>query len=151
MFPQPYQLRLMSVDDIDTVMQIERLAYPYPWTSGNFHDCLKSGYYACVLEDKHDLIGYAVMSMGAGEAHVLTICIHPKLQGKGLGRTLLHSLEDVAKSNDVDMMLLEVRRSNQVAIKLYESMGFNELGSRKNYYPSHTGREDAILMARQLV
>jgi ribosomal-protein-alanine N-acetyltransferase len=151
MFPQPYQLRMMSVDDIDTVMQIEKLAYPFPWTSGNFHDCLKNSYYACVLEDKHDLIGYAIMSMGAGEAHVLTICIHPKLQGGGLGRALLHSLEDVAKSNDVDMMLLEVRRSNQVAIKLYESMGFNELGSRKNYYPSHAGREDAILMARQLI
>ncbi len=150
MFPQPYQLRLMLVGDIDAVMQIEKIAYPFPWTPGNFQDCLKSGYYACLLEDNHDLIGYAVMSMGAGEAHVLNICIHPKLQGKGLGRALFHSLEEVAKSNGVDMMLLEVRESNLIAIQLYESMGFNELGQRKNYYPSHAGRENALIMARQL-
>ena len=97
------------------------------------------------------MIGYAVMSMAAGEAHVLNLCIHPQQRGKGLGRALLHSLEKVAKSNQVDMMLLEVRQSNRIAINLYESIGFNELGWRKNYYPSHAGREDAVVMARQLI
>ncbi len=141
----------MSVDDIETVMQIETLVYPFPWTVGNFNDCLKSGYYACVLDDDHHIVAYAVMSMAAGEAHVLNICVHPAQRGKGLGRALLHMLEDVAKSNQVDMMLLEVRASNKVAISLYESMGFNELGCRENYYPDHHGREDALVMARQLI
>ena len=151
MFPAPFRLRPMLMDDIESVMQIETLVYPFPWTAGNFNDCLKSGYYACVLEDGHEMVGYAVMSIGAGEAHVLNICVHPVHRGKGLGRALLHTLEDVAKSHQVDMLLLEVRASNKVAISLYESMGFNELGCRENYYPDHHGREDALVMARQLV
>ena len=151
MFPMPYRLRPMSVDDIETVMQIETLVYPFPWTAGNFNDCLKSGYYACVLEDDNGMVAYAVMSMGAGEAHILNICVHPDQRGKGLGRALMHMLEEIAKSNQIDMMLLEVRTSNKVAISLYESMGFNELGCRENYYPDHNGREDALVMARQLV
>lgn len=151
MFPEPYHLRLMSTTDIDAVMRVEKESYPFPWTEGNFKDCLKSGYYACVLEDQTELIGYAVMSMGAGEAHILNICILPAQRGKGLGRRLLHHLEETAKTNQVDMLLLEVRTSNKIAISLYESMGFNELGYRENYYPDHEGNEDALVMARQLV
>ncbi len=141
----------MMPEDVDAVMVVERAAYPHPWTAGNFKDCLKSGYYARVLERFSIVCGHAVMSIGAGEAHVLNICIDPQLQGQGLGRALLHTLEQEARAQGADMMLLEVRTSNKVAISLYESMGFNELGCRKNYYPSHNGREDAIVMARQLV
>ena len=132
-------------------MSIETAAYSHPWTAGNFHDCLKNNYHACVLEAGEELIGYAVMSIAAGEAHVLNICIRPERQKQGLGRALLHALEDEARFRDVDMMLLEVRASNYAAITLYESMGFNELGCRKHYYPGKDGREDAQVMARQLV
>jgi len=140
----------MSQHDIELVMAIETAAYPYPWTAGNFRDCLKSGYYACILEADETMIGYAVMSSGAGEAHVLNICIRPESQGTGLGRALLHSLEGEGRQRNADMMLLEVRTSNKTAISLYDSMGFNELGCRKNYYPARDGREDALVMARQL-
>lgn len=150
MFAEPYHLRLMSEADIPSVMAIEVRAYPFPWTIGNLRDCLKSNYFACVLEDGQNMIGYALMSMAAGEAHVLNICIHPDQQGKGLGRTLLHCLEGTARENSVEMLLLEVRASNKVAIQLYESMGFNELGCRENYYPAKKGREDALVLARQL-
>ncbi len=151
MFVKPYQLRLMTEADIQPVMVIEKSAYPFPWSEGNFRDCLKSNYYACVLEEGADMCGYALMSMAAGEAHVLNICIHPEQQGKGLGRALMHSLEQTARANKVEMLLLEVRASNKRAINLYESMGFNELGCRENYYPSHKGHEDALVLAQQLV
>ncbi len=150
MFVEPYQLRLMTEADIQSVMAIEKRAYPFPWTEGNLRDCLKSKYYACVLEEGTHMVGYALMSMAAGEAHVLNICIHPDQQGKGLGRSLLHSLEQTARVNNVEMLLLEVRASNRRAIKLYESMGFNELGCREDYYPNHKGREDALVLAQQL-
>jgi len=150
MFAEPYRLRAMTEADIDQVMAIEKRSYPFPWTEGNFTDCLKSHYYACVLEDGQQMIGYALMSMAAGEAHVLNICIHPDRRSKGLGRALMHSLEQTARENHVDMLLLEVRASNRVAIDLYDSMGFNELGCRVNYYPAHKGREDALVLARQL-
>ncbi len=151
MFSEEFQLRDMMPEDVQAIMKIEKAAYPHPWTPGNFLDCLKSNYHACVLERVGFICGYAVMSIGAGEAHVLNICIDPQLQGQGLGRALLHALEQRARAEKADMMLLEVRTSNTVAINLYQSMGFNELGCRKNYYPSHNGREDAIVMARQLV
>jgi len=141
----------MTIADLDDVMRIEKLSYPHPWTIGNFRDCLMSGYYACVLEVNGNIIGYALMSSGAGEAHILNICIQPDQQGKGLGRNLLRVLETEALARNIDMMLLEVRASNINAINLYESMGFNELGVRKAYYPSNDGREDAIVMARQFV
>ena len=151
MFPEPYQLRPMHQLDVEKVIAIETMAYSHPWTAGNFYDCLKSNYHACVLEAGEELIGYAVMSIAAGEAHVLNICIRPASQKQGLGRALLHVLEDEARTRYVDMMLLEVRTSNHAAIKLYASMGFNELGCRKNYYPGKEGREDAQIMARQLI
>ena len=132
-------------------MAVERLSYAFPWTRGNLRDCLNSGYYACLLQEGSALAGYAVMSMGAGEAHVLNICVHPDWRGRGLGRALMHSLEEVARQHQVELMLLEVRASNDVAIRLYHSMGFNELGQRNNYYPHAHGREDAVVMARQLV
>ncbi len=150
MFVEPYQLRLMTEADVPSVMNIEKTAYPFPWTEGNLRDCLKRHYYACVLEVGANICGYALMSMAAGEAHVLNICIQPDLQGKGLGRTLLHSLEQTARENKVEMLLLEVRASNKRAIKLYESLGFNELGCREHYYPGRNGREDALVLARQL-
>lgn len=151
MFPEPYQLRAMTPQDIEDVMAIEARAYPQPWTVGNFRDCLKSGYKAYVLDANGEMIGYALMSCAAGEAHVLNICIRPESQGKGLGRTMLHTLENEARQLGADMILLEVRASNCVAITLYQSMGFNELGCRKNYYPAGKGREDALVMALQLI
>ncbi len=151
MFAEPYQLRLMTEEDVETVMEIEKRAYPFPWSEGNLRDCLKSNYYACVLEGQEGVCGYALMSMAAGEAHVLNICIDPGQQSKGLGRSLLHSLEQTARTNNVEMLLLEVRASNKRAIKLYESMGFNELGCRENYYPNHKGREDALVLAQYLI
>lgn len=151
MFPAPYKLRPMKMDDIETVMPLERLSYPFPWSAGNFRDCLSSGYYGGLLERDGRLVGYAVMSMAAGEAHVLNVCVHPDFRGAGLGRGLLHMLEHIARKHDIELMLLEVRASNQAAISLYHSMGFNELGCRNNYYPSHVGREDALVMARALL
>jgi len=151
MFVESCHLRPMIEADVEQVMTIEKLSYPFPWSEGNLRDCLKSNYYACVLEEGKRMIGYALMSMAAGEAHVLNLCIHPDQQGKGLGRALLHSLEQTARANNVEMLLLEVRTSNKVAIRLYESMGFNELGCRENYYPNHKGREDALVFAQHLI
>ncbi len=132
------------------VMEIERQAYPFPWSDGIFNDCIRSGYYAVVLETDDRVRAYGVMSSGAGEAHVLNVCVHPAERGRGLGRELLHLMEAEALRRKADMLLLEVRPSNTVAINLYESMGFNEIGLRKNYYPAAGGREDALVMARQL-
>ncbi len=144
----------MRPDDVEAVMEIELRAYEFPWSAGNFHDCLRSGYYCCVYRMGTHLnaspIGYAVMSVIAGEAQILNICIDPEMQGQGLGRRLLQHLIAEAGRREADTMFLEVRASNQAAFALYDSVGFNEIGQRRGYYPAQGGREDALVLARNI-
>ncbi len=144
-------LRPMREDDLDRVMAIELRAYPFPWTAGIFRDCLRAGYPAWVLVQDGRIIGYGVLSVAAGEAHVLNVCIDPADQGRGYGRRLLRALVLAARGQGAQRVYLEVRPSNPHAIALYHDEGFNEIGRRPRYYPAHEGREDAIVMARELV
>jgi len=96
------------------------------------------------------IAGYGVLSVAAGEAHVLNVCIGPAHRGLGLGRLLLRRLLDIARWNGAGRVFLEVRPSNPVAQSLYRSIGFDEIGRRPKYYPAKDGREDAIVMALDL-
>lgn len=150
--PAVASVRAMRGSDLEAVMRIETAAYPYPWTAGIFHDCLRAGHGCWVLERNNDIIGYGILSTGAGEAHVLNICVAPWQQGHGHGRHLMQRLIDAARWHRAERVFLEVRPSNPVAQRLYESLGFNEIGRRPNYYPDHGGRrEDAIVMALELL
>lgn len=145
-----YQFRPMHMDDLDTIMVIEPQIYPYPWTRGNFSDSLDSGYSAWVLMHNEEIIGYSLMMMVLDEAHLLNLSIAKTYQKQGLGRTLLEHMVDIAKNNQIANMFLEVRQSNISAMALYESMGFNEMAIRRNYYPATNGRENAVLMGLAL-
>ena len=141
----------MRPDDIETVSAIENRAYVFPWTPGIFRDCLRAGHHCWVLEAGSTLLGYGVLSAAAGEAHILNICIAPEYQGRGHGRRLLRRLVDLARWHQANQVFLEVRPSNPRAIQLYRDEGFNEIGQRPNYYPAEKGREDAIVMAMELL
>jgi ribosomal-protein-alanine N-acetyltransferase len=144
-------LRPMRGSDLEAVMAIERRAYPFPWTQGIFRDCLQAGYPCWVLLDGDVVLGYGVVSIAAGEAHVLNICVAPEAQGRGLGRRLLRALVRIARGQGAERVFLEVRPSNAQAIALYHDEGFNEIGRRPRYYPAENGREDAIVMAMELL
>lgn len=151
MLKMQYQFRAMQIDDLDAVMMIEPLIYPYPWTRGNFSDSLNSGYSAWVLMRNETIIGYALVMMVLDEAHLLNLSIAKNFQKQGLGRLLLEYMIQIAKNHQAANMFLEVRSSNIPAIALYENMGFNEMAIRRNYYPADqkifkSGREDAVLM-----
>ncbi|MHC9085618.1 ribosomal protein S18-alanine N-acetyltransferase [Luteimonas sp. RIT-PG2_3] len=141
----------MREADLDEIMQIELRAYPFPWTHGIFSDCLKAEYPAWVLIDRDRIIGYGILSIAADEAHVLNVCVEPQAQGRGHGRHLLRTLVRVARGHRAQRVFLEVRPSNPYAITLYHDEGFNEIGRRPRYYPAHEGREDAIVMAMELI
>ncbi len=143
-------MRPMQESDMDEVMAVELLAYEFPWTLGNMRDCLKSKYCCCVYVQSSGIIGYAIMSVAVGEANILNLCIHPDMQGQGLGRRLMEHMLMLAHQQQVDTVFLELRASNRAASTLYDAMGFNEMGVRQNYYPAKKGREDAILMAKIL-
>lgn len=147
----PASLRAMRSTDLETVMQVELSAYEFPWTHGIFRDCLLAGHGCWVLERDGKIIGYGVLSVGAGEAHILNVCIAPRHQGQGHGRHLVQRLIDLARWHRAERVFLEVRPSNPTAQTLYESLGFNEVGRRPRYYPAREGREDAIVMAMELL
>ena len=145
-------LRPMREDDLAVVHMIESRAYEFPWTIGIFRDCLRADYPSWVMYgDGGRIVGYFLMSIAAGEAHVLNICVAPELQGQGHGRRLLHALLKVARGRGVERVFLEVRPSNANAIALYHDEGFNEIGRRPRYYPAKDGREDALVMAMELL
>jgi ribosomal-protein-alanine N-acetyltransferase len=145
------QLRSMQMTDLARVMVIEKAAYPFPWTLSIFEDCLQVGYTARVLEADKQLMGYGLMSTGAGEAHILNLCVHPNWQHCGYGKRILKDLLSLAKQQDIQTVFLDVRLSNQNAIKLYDQLCFNQIGMRKNYYPNgKRGQEHALMFALEL-
>jgi ribosomal-protein-alanine N-acetyltransferase len=141
----------MRETDLDAVMAVEVRAYPFPWTRGIFRDCLDAGYAMWLQERQGDLVGYGVLSIAADEAHILNLCIAPGNEGQGLGQRMLQSLLKIARGHGAQRVFLEVRPSNTRAITLYERSGFNEIGRRPRYYPAQNGREDAIVMAMELL
>ena len=143
--------RAMRTQDLEAVSRIELTAYPHPWTFGIFRDCLAAGYECWVLERSGELIGYGVLSVAGGEAHVLNVCVAPSEQGHGWGRRVISRLLDLARWHRAERVFLEVRPSNVAAVALYDSIGFNEIGRRPNYYPGKRGREDALVMAMELL
>jgi len=144
------RLRDMLESDVPAVMAIERVAYEFPWTEGILQDCLRFGYLCKIYENDFGIFGYGVMSVAAGECHFLNICIAPEYQRQGHGARWLAQLLDVARHAGARSVLLEVRVSNLAAYQLYHRMGFNEIGHRKNYYPARHGREDALVLMREL-
>lgn len=144
------RIRTMTNHDLVSVMRIERQNYEFPWTEDIFKDCFKAGYHCFVCEAQGKVLGYCLMSMAVGEAHVLNVSVDAAEQGQGIGRKMMEHLIRTAKGK-AETVFLEVRPSNPVAITLYENLGFNEIGIRKNYYPAKNGREDAIMLALELL
>lgn len=148
--------RRMNGADLDVVLTLEAKGHAVPWGLRIFQDCLWAGYYCILLErekvgHKRVLLAYAIMSAAAGEAHILNVCVNKKYQRQGFGQKIVTHLLGVAKNNKVKMVFLEVRLSNNIAINLYESLGFFEIGHRGSYYPTIEGcREDALVMALEL-
>ncbi len=142
--------RTMRSSDLDIVVQIEAVCYRHPWTKRVLIDCLRAGYQCWVLANKQQIVAHGVMSVDVGECHLLTLCVNPDFQGQGYGRRLFKLLLDRASKLEAAICFLEVRPSNQGAIGLYRSMGFVQIGERKHYYPSGSGREDALIFSRDL-
>ena len=147
---QQTRYRRMTLGDVDRVMLVEREVYRFPWTDRIFRDCIRVGYQCWLALHAHELLGHAVLSVAAGESHILNLSIAERHQGNGHGKRFIGFLLGEAQKLGAHTMLLEVRPSNTAAIHCYNSAGFNEIGSRKDYYPAVNGREDALLFAREI-
>jgi ribosomal-protein-alanine N-acetyltransferase len=144
------EIRPMHDLDVPVIVGIERAAYQFPWSEGIFRDCLRVGYVCRVVDIGGDMAGYGIMSVGAGEAHILNVCIAEGYRGRGFARKVLQYLLDRARAAGMYEAFLEVRPSNTTAAHLYQSMGFEQVGIRRGYYQATVGREDAAVLRRVL-
>jgi len=147
---QDILIRDMHFGDVADVAALEVRSYAFPWSEGIFRDCLRAGYCCFVAESGGRCVAYAIMSTGAGEAHVLNICVAEPFRRHGIGSRLLEHLLEFAKGLGVVDVFLEVRPSNNVALRLYQSRGFSQIGVRRGYYQAVGGREDAVVLRRAL-
>jgi len=143
-------LRPMHEFDIPVIAAIEKAAYQFPWSEGIFRDCLRVGYVCRVIDVAGDVGGYGIMSVGAGEAHILNVCIREEYRTRGFARKVLQYLLERARTEGMSEAFLEVRPSNVAAARLYHSMGFEQVGIRRGYYQATVGREDAAVLRRVL-
>ncbi len=138
--------RHMTGADLDAVVAIEETIYPHPWTRGNFSDSLAAGYHCWIAECGGEMAGYTVVTVAAGEAHLLNLSVAGSWQRRGIGREMLNFVLRLARESGAARIFLEVRPSNRAARSLYAAAGFAEIATRQGYYPAHGGREDAIVL-----
>jgi ribosomal-protein-alanine N-acetyltransferase len=143
-------IRAMRSLDLDAITAIETDSYDFPWGRAIFSDCLMAGYLGVVLDGGDEIIGYAIVSTAASEGHILNLCVAADWQRLGYGWQLLDYILDYARDKRIVRLFLEVRPSNAAAISLYEGARFNRLGIRKSYYRANYGREDALVLVREM-
>ena len=138
-------IRPMAETDVPAVVAIEQASYRFPWSEGIFRDCLKVGYVCRVAVQFDSVAAYGIVSTGAGEAHILNLCVREDLRCRGIGAHLLEDLLERAAEAAVELAYLEVRPSNTAAIRLYQAFEFEHIGIRGGYYQAPGGREDAAV------
>ena len=143
----PVNVRNMKHDDLAAVSDIERLSYEFPWSHGVFRDCLLAGYSCIVLQHGTAVVGYGILSIAAGEAHILNLCVASEFRGLGYGERILDDIVERAHYAQVGTLYLEVRPTNANAMSLYRKKGFGKIAQRPAYYQATSGREDADVLS----
>jgi [ribosomal protein S18]-alanine N-acetyltransferase len=144
------ELTPLREDDLADVMAIESAIYTHPWTRGNFVDSLRAGYECHAWRLEGQLIGYFILMVAVGEAHLLNLSVAEPHQRRGHGKALLREATDLARRRGAKNVFLEVRPSNRGAQELYYRYGFRKVAVRRGYYPAHAGREDALVLSLAL-
>ncbi|EPG4961066.1 TPA: ribosomal protein S18-alanine N-acetyltransferase [Citrobacter amalonaticus] len=137
----------LSQSDLPAAFQIEKRAHAFPWSEHTFASNQGERYLNYQLTVEGRMAAFAITQVVLDEATLFNIAVDPDFQRRGIGKALLEHLIDELEKRGVLTLWLEVRSSNVAAIALYESLGFNEVTIRRNYYPTADGREDAIIMA----
>jgi ribosomal-protein-alanine N-acetyltransferase len=140
-------ISLLTPDDLAQAFAIECRSHAFPWSEKTFASNQGERFINLRLDVDGQMAAFAITQVVLDEASLFNIAVDPAFQRRGLGRQLLQHLIDGLIKRDVLTLWLEVRASNLPAIALYEQLGFNQVSRRPNYYPTASGREDAILMA----
>lgn len=143
-------IRPLRADDIARVAEIERRVFSDPWSKRSFEELLAQravrGFAA--HDERGLLIGYCVCSLAADEGEILNLAVEPRVLRRGVGTALVAAMLEWLRGEWAGRVFLEVRRSNEAAIGVYQRAGFVPLGTRLDYY--RDPREDALTMALDL-
>lgn len=141
-----FSFAAMTDEDLDWVAAREAELHTHPWSRASFAEALAAGNDAWLMRHDGAPVAYAVVLNVLDESHLLDIGVAPALQRQGLGRLFMDWLCGRARARGSVSFFLEVRPSNLAALRLYEQLGFVEIGRRRGYYPASGGREDALVM-----
>ncbi|NUR75527.1 MAG: ribosomal protein S18-alanine N-acetyltransferase [Thermoleophilia bacterium] len=141
------EIRVLDLADLDAIEMIEQRAYPTPWSRSMFASELAKPTSICLgAFEGSDLVGYVINSRYVDAWHVMNVAVHPDHQRRGVATALLERLFELTRGDERRGYTLEVRVSNEDAIRLYEKLGFESRGIRRGYYTDN--REDALIMWR---
>ncbi len=139
----------MALTDLSWVLEIERTSFPTPWSETSFRHELQDNPYSALFVMKGarvpGVVAYACVWIVDQELRINNIAVHPRWRVKGIGTRLLRFLLQHAARHGCLEATLEVRPSNEPAMRVYEKAGFRSVGRRKNYYMDT--REDAVVMS----
>jgi len=140
------RIRRSVPDDADTLWEIDKRNFSLPWSRDDFVRDLGENILATYLiaEIKDKIVGYIGVWVVVNECHIMTIATEHKWRRQGIGTMLLHEVMNQSRTAGADRFTLEVRRSNDAAIALYEKFGFKIVGYRRDYYEDN--KEDAAIM-----
>jgi ribosomal-protein-alanine N-acetyltransferase len=140
------QVRDLSTRDLGAIERIERRSYSTPWSRSMFASELAKPTSICIgaVEQGDGLVGYLIISRYVDAWHVMNIAVDPDHRGRGIARALFHELFERTAGDEARGYTLEVRVSNEEAIRLYDRLGFRSRGIRRGYYTDN--REDALVM-----
>lgn len=142
--------RAVDANDIAQLMVIENACHSHPWTEKTMLSCLAGRYFNLAAFQGDDMLGFYIGEKAGPDYTLMDICVAPKYQGQGIAMQLLAAFIEYGEQHEAENLFLEVRESNNRAIALYERAGFSHMSVRKNYYPTATGNENAILMGLTL-
>ena len=145
-----FVFREISLGDLDGIVQIEGAVNPFPWGEEALRDTIASSGHHLISLREGRAVGFLLSSFVLDEAQLLLIGVSPDWQGVGVGGQLLKELINRSQDQGQKLIYLEVRSGNERAIRLYRSLGFIDIGVRRDYYPGLVGREDAIVMSLQI-
>ncbi|WP_419852589.1 ribosomal protein S18-alanine N-acetyltransferase [Actinobacillus pleuropneumoniae] len=144
-------IEIINESDFDRLFEIEQAAHLVPWSKGTLLNNQGDKYLNLKLTEQDQIVAFAICQTVLDEATLFNIAVDPNFQAKGYGKRLLSALIERLREQGILTLWLEVRESNLAAQKLYDSLGFNEVTIRKNYYPTPSGeRENAVVMALYL-
>ena len=145
-----YNFIPMRIKDLNKIYNLELESYDFPWTKEILRDCILYKYDSFTVFFNDNLVGYVIAKITYPETHILNLTVKKNFRKKGIGKSLIELIISEARLRSSENILLEVRVSNFEAQSLYEKLNFQIIGTRKNYYESENGREDAYVLKLDL-